>query len=97
MAVDRRVLIAIILVVVAGLAFFASGSLNVIDPGDSCEWQDVEIEGQQFDSLEDFRDAAETQGVNFDDTFGDVAFRERDGTLQFRPDQCGVKEVPTDQ
>ncbi|NUB91109.1 hypothetical protein HT576_08755 [Haloterrigena sp. SYSU A121-1] len=96
MAVDRRILIAIILVAVSGLAIF-SGSLNVLAPGDTCEWQDVDIDGQQFNSLEEFRDAAEAHSADFGETFGDIAFREQDGTLQFRPDECGVKEVPADQ
>ena len=79
------------------LAVFAPGGVLSLLDTDTCDWQVVEIEGETYDSLDELRDEADRRGADFDELFGDIEFRERGGVLEYRPDVCGVEEVPADQ
>ena len=97
-AVRNRVGLLLILLIIGviGLVAVSDDPLVFIAP-EGCDWQTVEIDGQTFASEDDLRAAAESEGVDFDDVFGDTDFRESGGELEFRPEVCGEVEVPADQ
>ncbi len=73
-----------------GLSFGSDAALSVLDPS-QCSWKPVEIDGQQFESLDELNAEAKQQGA--DPEQWDVAFRERDGQLEYRGTDCGTREV----
>ena len=94
---NRVGLLFILLIIGAiGIVAVSDDPLAFIAP-EGCDWQKVEIDGQTFASEDDLRAAAEAEGVDFDEVFGDTEFRESSGELEFRPEVCGEVEVPVEQ
>lgn len=83
--------------VLAGILLVAGSQAGVLSffATADCSWSVVEIEGQTFDSLDQFKQAAERNGASFDQFDRQFDFRTRDGTLEAKSTDCGVEDAPS--
>lgn len=93
----RRLLLLLASLLLAGvaIAFLGPQALSFGLPT-GCDWEVVEIEGQQFESLDAFEQAPNQRGVQFAELEEQVEFRDpADGPVEYRPTTCGLQEVET--
>lgn len=83
----KRILFAA--AILAGLLVVGFSSFSFLDSTD-CEWEELNIEGETFDSQEQFFDRAEEEGLDIDDATENFEFEERENALYYRSLDCGV-------
>lgn len=90
----RRLLLILVALLLAGvaLAFVGPDLLSFADA--SCDYQVLEIQGQQFPTLDDLKRAAQQNGASFDKLDRKYDFRDPvDGPVEFKAADCGMEEV----
>lgn len=92
---DRRVIGSLLVLGLLALVLWQGGMLNTLVDSSECGWQVVEIEGQQFDSVEELEQAAQDRGVDFSTWEREVDFRVVDGVLNAKLSDCGASEAET--
>lgn len=86
------VLTALLIGVISLIGVGLTDSFSGISFGSSCEWADVDINGQSFDSKEELREVFESSGTDFDKISEETEFRVEDGTLVYRAESgCGMQ------
>ena len=93
----RRLLVMIVGLLLLGAAVaYVGGNLSFVDA--SCEYQVLEIEGQQFATLDDLKQTAQKNGASFNELDQQFDFRDpADGPVEFKSTGCGVEEVSPKQ
>lgn len=83
---NRVAIVGFLVLAIAGLQFSGTFSFtDIIDQG-TCEWKDLEIDGETFDSKQELEQAYPD---DFEEQKDEADFRVRDGVLQYRLSGCG--------
>jgi len=86
--------IGVAALVAAGFLFIGPDIGGLSFGSVSCTYETLEIEGQQFTTLDAFKQAAEENGLPFDELEDQYDFRDpSDGPVQYRATNCGAQEV----
>lgn len=93
----RRLLFLLAALLLAGVAIaYVGPDLLSVGLPTGCDWEVVDIDGQQFQTLDELKQAANQQGAGFAELDAQVAFRDpADGPVEYRPTTCGLQEVET--
>lgn len=94
----RRLVLILGTLLIAGVAIAYAGPdmLSLADA--SCEYQVLEIDGEQFRTLDNVKQAADANGASFDELNRRFDFRDPvDGPVEFKATDCGVEEVSPGQ
>lgn len=90
----KRIYLYIGLALLGGLVLAALGTGTLSFADASCSWQVLEIDGQQFGSMDELRQAADAHGANFDQLQNRFDFQDpADGPVAFKAIDCGTREV----
>lgn len=91
----KKTTLAGIGIILALIAVIGTGTFSFGDGETPCEFEKLEIEGETFNSLEEFRDRAEEEGLNLEkeNVFQNFEFDEREDGLYYKSLDCGVEQI----